>query len=311
MTPHPNTNTRHCGERSDEAIHAAHKKRPSFLKKRSKRLLLMAVATLNACSPAQLLNSTISRADLTILHDISYGPHPRETLDIYRPARSGTYPVVVFFYGGAWNSGSKSMYPFVAATLARHGLVVIVPDYRLYPTIQYPIFLQDCAQAVAWTSAHMAQIGGNPRKLFLMGHSAGAYNALMLALDPALLAAAGTSRNTLAGAIGLAGPYDFLPMTGNTRAVFGPATDNPATQPITYADAHAPPLLLLAGTNDTTVRPRNTQSLANHIRTAGGQAETHFYPGVAHIGLVLAIAPLFQGKAPVLRDILAFIDSAK
>ncbi len=229
-------------------------------------------------------------------------------LDIYRPARPGTYPVVVFFYGGAWTGGSKSMYPFVAATLARHGLVVVVPDYRLYPAVRYPTFLQDCAQAVAWTDAHMAEIDGDPSRLFVAGHSAGAYNALMLALDPALLAAAGTSRDRLAGAIGLAGPYDFLPMTGNTRKVFGPAATDPATQPVTYATAHSPPLLLLAGTADTTVRPRNTQSLATHIRAAGAQAETQFYTGVGHIGLILAMAPLFQSKAPVLKDILAFIN---
>ena len=268
----------------------------------------MALAAMSACTPVQVLNSTISRGGLTIIHDVTYGAQPRETLDVYRPARLGTYPVVVFFYGGAWNSGSKAMYPFVAATLARHGMVVIVPDYRLYPAVQYPIFLQDCAQAVAWTGAHMTQIGGDPHKLFVMGHSAGAYNALMLALNPSLLVAAGTSRDALAGAIGLAGPYDFLPMTGaDTRAVFGAAAADPNTQPVTYADGHAPPLLLLAGTADQTVRPRNTQSLADHVRAAAGSAETHFYHGVGHIGLILAIAPLFQSKAPVVSDIKTFV----
>ncbi len=263
---------------------------------------------LSACTPAQLLNATISRRDLTITHDVVYGPNPREKLDIYRPNGVANAPVVIFFYGGSWNSGSKSMYPFVAATLARRGNVVVVPDYRLYPEVRYPTFLQDCAQAVAWTQAHLAEIGGNPGDVFLMGHSAGAYNAMMLALDPKWLQSAGTSRDKLAGVIGLAGPYDFLPMTDpEVKAVFAPADDGPSTQPINYVDGHAPKLLLLAGSADTTVMPRNTLALAARVRAAGGSVDDKIYPGVAHIGLVIAIAPIFQGKAPVLNDVEAFI----
>jgi len=278
----------------------------SFFQKR--RFFFLMLLFLPSCTPAQLLNATISRRDLTITHDVVFGPDPRQKLDIYRPHGAVNAPVVIFFYGGSWNSGSKSLYPFVAATLARRGNIVVVPDYRLYPQVQYPVFLRDCAQAVAWTQAHLAEIGGNPSDVFLMGHSAGAYNALMLALDPRLLAAAGTSRSKLAGVIGLAGPYDFLPMTDpEVKAVFAPADDGPSTQPITYVDGHAPPLLLLAGSADTTVMPRNTLALAARVRQAGGSVEDKIYPGVAHIGLVIAIAPIFQGKAPVLNDVENFI----
>jgi acetyl esterase/lipase len=270
---------------------------------------LLALA-LSACSPAQLLNSTISRSGVVVTHDVAYGALPRQTLDIYRPVGAGLAPVVVFLYGGAWNSGSKAMYPFVAATLARQGNVVVVPDYRLYPEVRFPTFLQDCARAVAWTQAHQAELGGDGRRVFLMGHSAGAYNAAMLALDPAYLEAAGTSRDRLAGMIGLAGPYDFLPITGaDVKAVFSTVGDSPQSQPITYVDGHAPPMLLLAGSADRTVLPRNTLSLAAKIRATGGQVEDRIFPGVAHIGLVIAIAPLFQGKAPVLPMVEAFIRS--
>ena len=265
-------------------------------------------AWLSACSPAGLLNATISRAGLTVEHDIAYGPHPREKLDVYWQAGAAAAPVVVFFYGGAWNSGSKSTYAFVAATLARDGFVVVVPDYRLYPEVRFPSFLQDCAAAVAWTGAHMAQFGGDPGRLFLMGHSAGAYNAMMLGLDPRWLDGAGTSRDRLAGVVGLAGPYDFLPMTGqNEKLVFASVADGPASQPITYADARAPPLLLLAGDADETVRPRNTRALAARISALGGPVQVRIYPGVGHIGLVLAIAPIFQSKAPVLANLEAFL----
>ena len=270
-----------------------------------------AALPLAGCAPADLLNATISRSGLAITRDVAYGPDAREKLDIYRPRRSGTAPVIVFFYGGSWNSGSKADYPFVAATLARRGNVVVVPDYRLYPEVRYPAFLQDCARAVAWTAAHMGQVGGDPARLFVMGHSAGAYNAVMLGLDARLLADAGSDRARLAGVIGLAGPYDFLPMTGPVvRAVFAPADDGPETQPVNHVDGHAPPMLLLAGSADETVRPRNTLSLAERIRAAHGRVDAKIYPGVGHIGLVIAIAPLFQGKAPVLADIEAFVRAA-
>ncbi len=291
--------TRHAAGRT--AAHA------TALFTRARRALLVALLT-SGCSPAGLLNATISRSDLRITHDVAYGTDARQKLDIYRPEGGATLPVIVFFYGGSWNAGSKASYPFVAATLAQRGHVVVVPDYRLYPQVRFPAFLDDCARAVAWTQAHLASIGGDPARVFLMGHSAGAYNAVMLALDPHYLAAAGTSRDRLAGTIGLAGPYDFLPITGpEVRAVFAPADDGPASQPITYADGHAPPLLLLAGTDDDTVKPRNTTALAARVRAAGGSVADRIYPGVGHIGLVIALAPLFRGKAPVLADVDAFV----
>ena len=216
----------------------------------------------------------------------------------------GAVPVVVFFYGGSWNSGSKAIYPFVAATLARAGFVVVVPDYRLYPQVKYPDFLRDCARAVAWVQGHRDRTGGGP--LFLMGHSAGAYNALMLGLDPAWLDEAGGHYRDLAGVIGMAGPYDFLPITDpEIMPIFPDA--GPATQPITYARGDGPPLLLLAGTADRQVRPRNTQRLAAKVAADGGQVQAIYYKGLGHIGLVTAIAPAFQWRAPVLRDVVAFL----
>ena len=271
-------------------------------------MALLSLLTLARCSPSDLLNATISRHRLTVTHDIAYGHGPREKLDIYRPDNAHDAPVVVFFYGGRWSYGSKRTYPFVAATLARRGNIVVVPDYSLYPEVRFPAFLNDCASSVAWTEQHLAELGGDPKRVFLMGHSAGAYNAAMLTLDPALLEQAGTSRTRIAGFIGLAGPYDFLPLTdADVKDIFAPAQDGPASQPVTYVDGHAPPMLLLAGTDDTTVRPRNSLSLARHVEEKGGEATVKLYPGLAHIGLVTAIAPLFQRRASVLDDIEAFI----
>ncbi len=228
---------------------------------------------------------------------------------MYRPdAASGAAPLVVFLYGGNWRTGNKAMYPFVARPLAALGAVVVVPDYRLFPEVRFPSFLQDNAQAVAWALAHAREFGADPGRLVLLGHSAGAYNAAMLALDPRWLREAGVGRERLAGAVGLAGPYDFLPITDpDVIPVFASVDDGPASQPITYVDGRNAPMLLLAGTEDTTVMPGNSVRLANRIRAAGGPVEQKLYTGLGHIGIVTAFAPLFSGRAPVLDDVARFV----
>jgi acetyl esterase/lipase len=275
----------------------------SFFQKRT--AFFLALPLVSACSPVQLLNATVPKSGVVITRDIAYGKLPRQTLDIYRPVHTNAATkLVVFLYGGAWNSGSKAMYPFVAATLARAGIAVVVPDYRLYPAVKYPDFLRDCAQAVAWTQAHPAQTATG--RLFLAGHSAGAYNAAMLALDPTWLRAAGADPGAIAGLIGLAGPYDFLPITDEAvKPIFPHA--GPDTQPITYASRAAPPTLLLAGTDDRQVRPRNSIALAHRLTAAGASATLILYPGIGHIGLITAMAPAFQWRAPVFADVVRFI----
>lgn len=267
-------------------------------------ILLLLAAT--GCSPAGLLNATVSSAGSTETTDIAYMPGPRGVLDIYKPVQPGG-PLIVFLYGGSWKTGDKSDYPFVARPLAARGAVVVVPNYRLYPEVRFPDFLDDNAKAVAWAVAHAAELGADARSIFVVGHSAGAYDALMLATDPRYLIRAGVSRDRLAGVVGLAGPYDFLPSSDpDVIPVFG-AANTPANEPVAFADGHSPPLLLLAGDADTTVMPRNTISLAQRVRAAGGPVESRIYPGIGHIGLITAFAPLFASRAPVLDDVWSFL----
>ena len=275
-----------------------------------------AVGLLAGCAPVEVLNLTIPQTGLTIVRDVPYvsgllAGDPRLKLDVYRPnALAGPLPVVVFVYGGAWRHGDKADYLFAAAALARAGSVVLVPDYRLYPQVGYPDFLTDCARAVAYAQTAAATWGGDPDRLFVVGHSAGAYNVAMLALDRRLLDAAGGSRDRVDGFVGLAGPYDFAPIQDrDARAVFGPVADDPSGQPITYADGANRPMLLLAGTADETVMPRNTTALAAAIKAHGGPVVAKLYPGVGHVGVVLALTPGFQSRAPVLADIQSFIAS--
>jgi acetyl esterase/lipase len=279
------------------------------------RLLPMLIAVLvlatglAGCSPVRVLNATIPTGGLTIIRDVPYEPGPRHSLDVYRPDKAGPLPTVVFIYGGAWQSGNKRDYLFVAAALARAGFLVMVPDYRLYPQVQFPGFIDDAAAAVAYARAAAPSWGGDARRLFVVGHSAGAYIAAMLALDPAYLAKSGMSPNDLAGVAALAGPYDFLPIEQpDIQAVFSAAKTPQQTQPIDFVTGRNPPMLLLAGTADTTVLPRNTINLAAAIRAKGGPVQDRLYPGVGHIGIILAFAPEFRGRAPSLADVTRFVE---
>ena len=262
---------------------------------------------LAGCSPAALLN--VLAPDRLTAEGIPFGTEPRQRLDIYRPTGAGPFPVMVFLYGGAWDSGDRSTYRFVGDAFAAHGVLTVIPDYRLWPEVHYPVFLQDCALALAWTCANIAGYGGRSSAPALIGHSAGAYNAAMLALDPSLLGAVGRSpRRDLSRVVGLAGPYDFLPLhSDELRAVFGPGPAGPCTQPITNVDGCNPPMLLAAGTADGTVMPANTIRLAARIRARNGPVEERLYPGVDHLEIVGAIGRPLQSLAPTLHDCLAFL----
>lgn len=272
-------------------------------------LVALAALVLPSCSSVDVLNATIATQGLEIDHELVYAPGDRHGMDVYRAdAAEGARPVVVFLYGGAWQTGSRQDYLFAAAALARQGAVVFVPDYRLYPEVRYPAFIEDAAQAVAYAWRVAPSWGGDPRRVFIVAHSAGAYLAEMLALDPHYLNAAGMSPSDLAGVVSIAGPADFLPITGqDIKQVFGAHREDPATQPINHVDGRNPPMLLLHGNADETVLLRNSTALAARIRAAGGPVELRTYPGVGHIGIVLGFAPLFRGRSPVLADTERFI----
>ena len=264
---------------------------------------------LAACSPVAVLNWTAPRAGITTWRDIAYATGPAHVLDIYAPSEPcADAPVVVFFYGGGWESGNRRSYRFVGASLAARGVVVVIPDYRLYPAVRFPGFMQDAAEAVAWTRAHVSQYGGDPNRLFLMGHSAGGQIATLLALDGRYLRADRVDPDDIAGVIGLAGPYDFLPLRSATlKAIFGPEADWPRSQPINYVTPSAPPMLLAAGRDDHTVDPGNTVRLAARLRQDGVAVDEHLYPGLGHKLLIGAFASPLTSFAPIREDTLRFI----
>lgn len=274
-------------------------------------LAVLAIAGLGACAPLTAFNA-LGPADggaRIARNDVAYGPLPRQKLDVYVPAVStGRAPVVVIFYGGAWNSGSKDDYAFLGKAISAKGFVAVVADYRLVPKVRFPAFLEDAAHAVRWAHDNAARFNGDPGRLFVLGHSAGAYIAVMVALDGRYLREAGADPAIIQGAVGLAGPYDFLPLDVNsTIAAFGREKDLQKTQPINFVTPRAPPLLLATGTADTTVYPRNTISLAGKLQRAGVPVTVRTYPGIGHIDILLALSVSFRGKAPVLDDITSFV----
>lgn len=268
--------------------------------------LLLLIAT--SCSPLRTFNSLVPKdpgVDI-VARDQIFREGPRGRLDLYAPSKRGKerLPIIVFFYGGSWNSGTKDGYAFAGRALAARGFLVAIPDYRLVPEVRFPAFLEDGAAAVRWVRAHAGRYGGDPDRIVLAGHSAGAYNAAMLSLDPRWL---GSDRAAIRGFVGLAGPYDFLPFdTPASQAAFGEAPDPPATQPVRFASPGDPPALLLVAGKDDLVRPRNAISLAAALTRAGVPAEVRTYDEIGHIGILTALSRLFRGKAPVLRDVAEF-----
>ena len=273
---------------------------------------LAMAAFMAACSPIKVLNALTPCDTFTKTSAIAYGDNPRQKLDIYRPLPAiSNAPVVVFFYGGSWNNGSKDDYAFVGEALASRGVVVVIADYRLYPQVRYPAFLQDGAKAVAWTYHHGAEYGADPKQLYVMGHSSGAYNASMLALDGRWLNAVGLAPSIFKGWIVLAGPYDFLPIENpDVKPVFFFPDSPPESQPINHVSRDAPPSLLIASTDDTLVNPtRNTGGLAKKLREAGAPVEVLYFTRTGHATLVASIAKPLRWLAPVLDRVTGFIES--
>lgn len=268
----------------------------------------LGIFALASCSPLGTFDALVpkDREGVVVVKDAAFGNNPRQRLDVYRPRTIGpaALPIIIFFYGGSWSSGSKSGYSFVGRALASRGFLVVIPDYRLVPEARFPVFLEDNAMAVRWVRAHGAALGGEPGRLILAGHSAGAYNAAMLALDPHWL---GIDRQWVCGLIGLAGPYDFSTSSGPVvRAAFAGVSKPATTQPVNFVAAGDPPAFLATGEKDDVVRPANSNSLAARLSSLGIRVERRTYPGVGHAGLLTAIARPLRGRAPVLSEMTAF-----
>ncbi len=243
--------------------------------------------------------------------NLPYADGDRKKLDIYRPedTSGGPAPVVMFIYGGAWRAGDKFEYEFVGRALAANGFVVVIPDYRLWPEAKYPDFLEDNAQAMKWVEDNITGYGGDRTRFFLAGHSAGAYNAVMLSLDGSFRQEYGVTMPIRAVA-GLSGPYNFYPFEyGEVRETFGVAPNTEGTQPVNLVTSAAPPMLLVSGTADPIVRRQNTEALAERLRAQGIWVTEKYYEGIGHLEPVIAMGMLMRWRLPVLKDVVDFFQT--
>lgn len=253
--------------------------------------------------------------DVARLPIVQYGDHPAQKLFIHRPRelhKAPAAPVLIFFHGGSWRSGDPQYYDFVGRSFGAEGLVVVNAGYRLGEDGRWPVMLEDSAAAVAWVYRTIADFGGDPENIFLMGHSAGAYNVAMLGLDRQWLGREGLEGDAIKGVIGIAGPYDFYPFDSeSTIAAFGEAPRPEATQPVNHGRADAPPFMLFHGEEDTLVKPRNSRALEEVLADAGGSVTAHYYADMEHNAPLLALATPWAGRRDIVAKTVSFIETAQ
>lgn len=242
-----------------------------------------------------------------VVADLAYGEQEWHKLDVHQAkqveAESDPKPVLIFFYGGAWESGQRDEYYFAASAFVDHGYVVVVPDYVKFPTGKFPTFIEDGAKAFAWTKENIDQYGGDPDNIFIAGHSAGAHLGALLAADRKYLSAVGYEPRDIRGFAGLAGPYNFTPEREPFTLIFGPEENFPKMQIRNFVDGDEPPMILLHGTKDKTVGILNTDSLIESIEKVNGDVQGVRYEGVSHVGILLTLHPALDGDEDAAMDI--------
>ena len=274
----------------------------------------LAVSLLGGCSGLRLIDAVTPSAGYTLAAGLAYGPSQRHLLDIYAPLAGGAAgppPVVLFLYGGSWRNGARAQYRFVGAWLARAGFVAAVADYRLFPEVRFPGFVEDCAAALAFLGRHAGQHGGDPGRLFLMGHSAGAHMAMLLAIEPAYLVGAGADPDRLAGVVGISGPYDHDFGTVRWLAdVFPDDWSRRAARVADRARSGTPPVFLANGMADSLVPARNAVVMAERLRQKGNPVALRLYDGAGHGDILLGFVPALAGASTLGQDVAGFLNQA-
>lgn len=255
-----------------------------------------------------LLDLLVSRRGYRVVRDLAYGPHSRQKLDFYIPdGLKKPASIILFFYGGSWQSGSKEWYRAFGEAFASKGIVVAIADYRLHPEVLYPAFVEDSALSLRFVREQAVSRGGDPARLFLAGHSAGAYNATMIVCDPRYLRELGGDSSWVRGVIGISGPYDILPLKDDKLIEIFGGDRRVETQPITYIDRSYPPMLLVTGSKDRTVSWKNTKRMAARLREFGTEVIEIIYPGIGHIEIILSLARGLRGRTSLREDIVRFV----
>lgn len=271
---------------------------------------------ISACTSTGLaaLNLPSRFGDGQIVTDIPYGTGAGDRLDIYVPPHPAdkSLDVVVFLYGGRWSSGAKEDYRFVGTAFSERGFITVIPDYRKYPDVKFPAFVEDSAKAVSWIYDHIEAYGGDPQRIHLAGHSAGAHIGALIATDPRYLAALGKKRSdVIQDFAGLAGPYSFTPDEPDLMDIFGPPGNYPKMQATSFIDGEQPPMLLLWGDKDTTVKRYNLEKLESRIKEKGGCGRSIIYSNIDHVDILVALSWAGKRGANVADDMAKFFREPK
>jgi acetyl esterase/lipase len=270
------------------------------------RTTLLLLAVLLLCGCQRSFFAAINAGTSAASRSVQYGPEPEQRLDIYPAQAAAPAATVVFLYGGRWQTGRRQDYRFVGEALAARGVLTLIADYRQFDQVRFPTFVEDAALATQWAHDHASELGGDPERLFLMGHSAGAHIGALLATDAGYLADVGLAPRDLRGFIGIAGPYDFLPLTEHDlQQIFGPESRWAASQPVNFVDGDEPPMLLLHGSDDKLVWPRNSASLQRRLQSIEAEVDYRVYPDLGHIRILSAFR--FESLAPTLHDSVEYI----
>lgn len=270
--------------------------------------VMMTCMQVVGCRTSEFLVANAPNAFARVqLHlDLPYGTDLRQRLDIIAP-RQGTHrPVVIFWYGGSWDEGRKADYRFVGVALAERGIVAIIPDYRLYPQVTFPLFDEDGARAIAWVEHHVSEYGGDPNHIVLMGHSAGGHTAAFLAFNHEFLRKFGADPHSIAGLVGLSGTYVFVPDSDMLRAAFPPPYTVRDWQPIRFVDSRAPPTLLLHGLADREVLPQEAIELRDALERVHVPVSLELFPHRGHADTVASFAKVTRRRTPALQDVVRF-----
>ncbi|MBS0420333.1 MAG: alpha/beta hydrolase [Proteobacteria bacterium] len=278
-----------------------------------KYLLIAAVAlTLGALAGCSGFSYFVANAPAAFgsfhrTRNLAYGREARQRLDVYAPQDTATHPIVVFFHGGSWTTGEKSQYEFMGAALATRGYITVVPNYRLYPEARFPTFVEDSARVVAWVREHAHELRGDADQIVLMGHSAGAHMAAMLALNSDYIERAGVPQHSIVGLVGLSGPYALDPNSDTLRTIFAAPYTAADWRPVNFVTDRAPPALLLHGLADDVVSPTHTEKLRDALLSHNARVETHFYPGRGHADTAASFTLIARFRTTALQDTLAFL----
>ena len=272
-------------------------------------LLIMLSLLVSGCTKVGLFAANVPARFNTAQEykDLVYDEKTGQALDLYVPAeQQEKRPVLVFFYGGRWTDGDKAQYRFIADAFTKEGYIVAIPNYRKYPNVKFPAFVEDGASAIAWLHDNVAQYKGSPDQIFVAGHSSGAHIGALIATDPAYLDAYNLKRSTIKAFAGLSGPYAFVPKAEDLKDMFGPPERYPLMRAPNFVDGKQPPMLLIHGLQDTIVVLENAEKLKRAVDENDGIAVLKTYKHLNHVETVGSLMWFWSYKSDIKKQMLDF-----